>query len=138
MEPTHLLGKVTTIVPGQVTVNLRAIDRLSADLFDFTGTGLSPALDADPTAYEIATGTLTLTGLATDRTARFVGFVAPFGAAPPDFAARTAIGYGEEEERFNRWWPADIHFIGKDITRFHCALWPRKHMLRFRRKGKRP
>jgi methionyl-tRNA synthetase len=36
----------------------------------------------------------------------------------------TAIGYGSDEERFRRWWPADIHFIGKDITRFHCALWP--------------
>lgn len=36
----------------------------------------------------------------------------------------TAAGYGEDEERFNKWWPADIHFIGKDITRFHCALWP--------------
>ena len=36
----------------------------------------------------------------------------------------TAIGYGSDEERFKEWWPADIHFIGKDITRFHCALWP--------------
>jgi methionyl-tRNA synthetase len=36
----------------------------------------------------------------------------------------TAIGYGADEELFRRWWPADIHFIGKDITRFHCALWP--------------
>ncbi len=36
----------------------------------------------------------------------------------------TAIGYGADEERFRQWWPADIHFIGKDITRFHCALWP--------------
>jgi methionyl-tRNA synthetase len=36
----------------------------------------------------------------------------------------TGIGYGTDEERFNQWWPADIHFIGKDITRFHCALWP--------------
>jgi methionyl-tRNA synthetase len=36
----------------------------------------------------------------------------------------TAIGYGADEERFKKWWPADIHFIGKDITRFHCALWP--------------
>ena len=36
----------------------------------------------------------------------------------------TAIGYGSDEARFNQWWPADIHFIGKDITRFHCALWP--------------
>ncbi len=36
----------------------------------------------------------------------------------------TAIGYGTDEERFNRLWPADVHVIGKDITRFHCALWP--------------
>ncbi len=36
----------------------------------------------------------------------------------------TAIGYGTDEERFRRLWPADVHVIGKDITRFHCALWP--------------
>jgi methionyl-tRNA synthetase len=36
----------------------------------------------------------------------------------------TAIGYGTDEERFRRIWPADFHVIGKDITRFHCALWP--------------
>ncbi len=36
----------------------------------------------------------------------------------------SAIGYGTDDEKFNQWWPADVHFIGKDITRFHCALWP--------------
>lgn len=36
----------------------------------------------------------------------------------------TAIGYGSDEARFSQWWPADLHVIGKDITRFHCALWP--------------
>jgi methionyl-tRNA synthetase len=36
----------------------------------------------------------------------------------------TAIGYGSDDDRFKKWWPADMHFIGKDITRFHCALWP--------------
>ena len=36
----------------------------------------------------------------------------------------TAIGYGGDEARFNKWWPADVHFIGKDITRFHCVIWP--------------
>ena len=36
----------------------------------------------------------------------------------------TAIGYGTDDERFRRLWPADVHVIGKDITRFHCALWP--------------
>jgi methionyl-tRNA synthetase len=36
----------------------------------------------------------------------------------------TGIGYGADDAEFRKWWPADIHFIGKDITRFHCALWP--------------
>jgi len=36
----------------------------------------------------------------------------------------TAIGYGTDEARFASIWPADVHVIGKDITRFHCALWP--------------
>src|SRR5207244_4249846 len=36
----------------------------------------------------------------------------------------TAIGYDSDEATFKKWWPANIHFIGKDITRFHCALWP--------------
>jgi methionyl-tRNA synthetase len=36
----------------------------------------------------------------------------------------TAIGYGSDEARFQTLWPADVHVIGKDITRFHCALWP--------------
>jgi len=36
----------------------------------------------------------------------------------------TAVGYGTDEARFAATWPADVHVIGKDITRFHCALWP--------------
>ncbi len=36
----------------------------------------------------------------------------------------SAIGYGSDEKTFARWWPADVHVIGKDITRFHCTIWP--------------
>jgi methionyl-tRNA synthetase len=36
----------------------------------------------------------------------------------------TGIGYGDDEAEFKKWWPCDTHFIGKDITRFHCATWP--------------
>ncbi|MBI5183915.1 MAG: methionine--tRNA ligase [Nitrospinae bacterium] len=36
----------------------------------------------------------------------------------------TGIGYGDEEEGFKRFWPADIHIIGKDILRFHAVYWP--------------
>lgn len=36
----------------------------------------------------------------------------------------SAIGYGRDEKEFNMWWPADVHVIGKDILRFHAAIWP--------------
>jgi len=36
----------------------------------------------------------------------------------------TAVGYGWDDKMFQKWWPADIHVIGKDITRFHCVIWP--------------
>ena len=36
----------------------------------------------------------------------------------------SGVGYGTDEELFETWWPADLHVIGKDITRFHCVIWP--------------
>jgi methionyl-tRNA synthetase len=36
----------------------------------------------------------------------------------------TAVGYASDEERFRRWWPADVHMIGKDILRQHAIYWP--------------
>jgi methionyl-tRNA synthetase len=36
----------------------------------------------------------------------------------------TGIGYAADDAQFAKWWPADLQFVGKDITRFHCALWP--------------
>jgi methionyl-tRNA synthetase len=35
-----------------------------------------------------------------------------------------AVGLGTDPERFTTWWPADLHVIGKDITRFHTVIWP--------------
>ena len=35
----------------------------------------------------------------------------------------TALGYGTDEEKMH-YWPADIHFVGKDILRFHAIYWP--------------
>ena len=35
-----------------------------------------------------------------------------------------AVGYGTDDERFAFWWPADLHVVGKDITRFHAVVWP--------------
>ncbi len=36
----------------------------------------------------------------------------------------TAVGYGEDDERFAAWWPATTHLLGKDILRFHLVYWP--------------
>ncbi len=36
----------------------------------------------------------------------------------------SAIGYGEDDERFAAWWPSVHHLLGKDIIRFHCVWWP--------------
>ena len=36
----------------------------------------------------------------------------------------TAVGFGTDESLTARWWPANLHVIGKDITRFHAVIWP--------------
>ncbi len=40
----------------------------------------------------------------------------------------TAVGYGSEAPediaKFQKYWPADLHLVGKEITRFHCVYWP--------------
>ena len=40
----------------------------------------------------------------------------------------TAIGFGSDDpkdkEKLERYWPADVHMIGKEIVRFHCVYWP--------------
>ena len=37
----------------------------------------------------------------------------------------TAVGYPDvESPAFKKWWPADVHIIGKDIVRFHTVYWP--------------
>jgi len=36
----------------------------------------------------------------------------------------TAVGFPDDTAMFERYWPADAHVIGKDITRFHCLYWP--------------
>ena len=36
----------------------------------------------------------------------------------------TVAGFLKDDEYFKKYWPADLHLIGKDITRFHCLIWP--------------
>jgi len=36
----------------------------------------------------------------------------------------TALGFADDDPKVEQYWPADVHLIGKDITRFHCCIWP--------------
>ena len=36
----------------------------------------------------------------------------------------SAIGYGDDKAKFEKYWPASVHLIGKDIVRFHTIIWP--------------
>lgn len=36
----------------------------------------------------------------------------------------SGIGYGEDDDLFNKYWPADVHLMAKDILRFHAIIWP--------------
>ncbi|MEG0292024.1 MAG: methionine--tRNA ligase [Anaerovoracaceae bacterium] len=36
----------------------------------------------------------------------------------------TALGYPDEPELYNKYWPANVHLVGKEIVRFHSIIWP--------------
>ena len=107
MHLTHLSGTVNTIMPGQVDIDLQAIDRRRVDVFDFTGTGLSGDTDADPANYEVSTGDLvTMASDATGQPVVVYGFPYEFGAAPPDFEGRTIIDYSDVRSALGVGWGA--------------------------------
>jgi len=45
-----------------------------------------------------------------------------WGDALPNYIS--AIGYTENSKKFQKYWPADVHCIGKDILKFHALIWP--------------
>lgn len=73
----------------QMTVDVHHIDHRSVDLFDFTGT------HSDPGNYQIDAGSLDLSTVAIASPVKVRGFVAPFGAAPPDFSAQTIVAVAD-------------------------------------------
>lgn len=93
LAPSRVSGTVVTINSGQVALDLAEINHHPVGWYNFAGTGSTSALDADPTNYEINTGSLDLTSLALGAPAEFEGFVQPFGQAPPDFNAETVGNY---------------------------------------------
>lgn len=103
---TRLEGVAKSILPGQIDVDLRSIDRRPTSIFDFAGTGLSTAVDADPANYEIATGAMSNAELSEGDAVRVFGFVNRFGEAPPDFTARSVADYSDSRALLAIGWGA--------------------------------
>ncbi len=106
LQPTQLHGAVKTVVPGTLTLQLRAIDRLGIAMFDFAGTGAATTSDADPNNYEVQTGNLSLANLAAGEAANVIGFVTPFGSAPPDFVGATVVDHRDLPSTLGIGWGA--------------------------------
>ncbi len=107
MHVTRLSGIVNTVVTGQTDITLHAIDRRRAEIFDFSGTGIDPANDADPANYEVDTGNLALADFAAGKPVVAYGFPNAFGAAPPDFAGRTIIDYTDVRAALGVGWGSE-------------------------------
>ncbi len=107
LEFTRIWGFVLATGAGSTNVNLQAIDDRAPAAFNFAGTGPSAAQDANPASYEVNTRTLPVANLAVGTATRFIGFVTPFGAAPPDFDARTLVDFTNTASDLAFSWKAD-------------------------------
>lgn len=97
-----LVRMLLTTVQGTVAqtdsplaLELDGIGQRSPAIFDFSGTGVDPASDADPDFYEINTGLLDLSGVTLAEPVKVRGFVRAFGMAPEDFDAQTVMLLGD-------------------------------------------
>lgn len=107
LAPADVSGSVVSINSGLVVLNLDAVNNHPVGWFDFTGTGSTSALDADPSSYEVNTGSLSLSGLALGQPAAIEGFVQPFGQAPPDFNAESIGNFKTDGARLMVLWRPD-------------------------------
>jgi hypothetical protein len=91
MRLSTLRGSVAALPDNQswLALNLASINNRSIDLYNFTGTGVDTAGDADADFYEIDSGTLSLAGIGIADGLAVAGFPTAFGGAPPDFTAQT-------------------------------------------------
>ncbi len=92
MRYTNIGGSVVSASP--LAVDLQGIDRRRIALFDFSGTGVDPANDADANYYEVDSGSLSLENLQIGDPVKIRGYVRPFASAPEDFSAQTILNAG--------------------------------------------
>ncbi len=109
--PTPLAGTVGSPAANVVTLALQSLAGQAPAAFDFTGTGTTSAQDASAAAYTVAAAAqLATAALAAGAPVRFIGFVAPFGSAPPDFNAITVVNYADTKAEL------DVRFASPGLT----------------------
>lgn len=89
MLMNQLTAQVVEAEP--LVVDLFYLNGRHPQIYDFSGTGITAAEDADPDFYEIDTSTLGLSNIENGDLVRVRGLVNDFGMAPPDYNARTVI-----------------------------------------------
>jgi hypothetical protein len=104
MRYSDIAGSVVEVSP--LVVDLQAYNQRNISQFDFTGTGVDPANDADPAQYQVNSGTLSLDGMAINDPIKLRGFPTPFGTAPEDFTATTLALLADVESKLVVDYPA--------------------------------
>lgn len=95
MQMNHLVGSVAQVQPFAVA--MFSLNGRRPDVYDFSGTGITPDDDSDPSFYEVDTGALGLGNLVAGDLVRVLGIVNRFGFAPPDYLARTVIDVNTDD-----------------------------------------
>jgi len=95
MQRTRVTGFVVGAVTGELRLDLVSIDGRDPQFFDFDRTGTSLITEANPNDYQVDTGTFDTRDFDDGDGAAAVGFVAPFGSAPPDFIADEVTDFEE-------------------------------------------
>jgi len=94
--PTDGTGLLSSSSSGEMTLSLQSLGNVPAGDLTFTGTGMTASEDAAAAAYQVSIpSSFSTSSLASGLPVSFQGFVDPYGAAPPDFTARTVVSYGQ-------------------------------------------
>jgi len=91
LQSTELFGSLTSAASGSLQLNLQGIENYPASVYDFAGNGVSAAQDPVAASFVVSTGALTLPTAAPGDPLWIDGYLAPFGAAPPDFLATSVL-----------------------------------------------
>jgi methionyl-tRNA synthetase len=147
ITPASSRNEVLTFLRGKVDP-LKNPNLANVAIFSSSESLLSlgtPELEKDSVLLRTAAGTVYVPGAVRDLSVSRSSFT--WGIPVPEPAASastqkhviyvwldalsnymTAVGYGSDEPadiaEFQKFWPADLHLVGKEITRFHCVYWP--------------